>query len=283
MKLRSASAVMAALLTPAIVSFQIAGANTIPSPASIEVDGALFNIGAITSLIAAFSQTAAPVTLNPNYAAVSSASAATYNVATVPTGIANTSILRSGGAGLTDTTDLAYNIVNGIPGAFVGMTFPFLIVNTNTGQLTLAAGSGVTLAGTTTVPTSGGARWYQGKITQVTTASGYVVAGITGGTYSQSGNLVTLTLTGNTASAPTVGQAIQLTATSGALGTLNSAQWWPIVSVASATSFVVFNPVSQTTSGNVTTFTTGTVAPNVFSPLVTLTGMFATVTALWTA
>jgi hypothetical protein len=236
------------------------------------------NVGAINALISAFATNAAPQGLNPNYVALASASNATWNVAQVPTGMSNTTIVRSGGAGLSDTTDLAYNIVNSIPGAYLGMTFPLNVVNLNSGTLTVVAGAGVTLTGTTTISTLC-SRWYQGKITQVQSNSGYVVAGITGGTYSQSGNLVSLTMTSNTASAPTVGQIIQLTPTSGSLGQLNVPQWWPIVTVSSATSFVVFNPVSQTTSGNVNAFTTNpAVVPLTYSPLVTLQGMYASVT-----
>lgn len=262
-------------LRPAVVSIATAGANLVPVPAlALQQDGAVVNIGALVGALAGVSANAAPASLNPNYFALANAAGVTWNAATVPTGIVNLHMVRSGAAAVSDTTDVAWNIVAGMSGAFVGMTFPLTLVNLNSGLLTLVAGSGVTLAGTTTVATTV-MRVYQGKVTQVTTINGYVVAGITGGTYSQAGNLVTLTLTGNTAAAPTVGQAIQLTPTSGALGTLNAAAWWPIISVASATSFVVFNPISQTTSGNVNTFTTGTVAPAVFNPLLTLQGMYA--------
>lgn len=70
------------------------------------------------------------------------------------------------GAG-TDTTDTALNIVNAMPGAAVGQSFQFDLVNIADGNetITVAAGTGVTLAtyapatGTYTVAQNNGKRF----------------------------------------------------------------------------------------------------------------------------
>jgi hypothetical protein len=104
-------------------------------------------------------------------------------------------IVASGQAGVTFTTDSALNIIAaiqiavanaykqglgnfaagvnpppGVPNLF-NTVWTLTIVNLNTGVLTLAAGAGVTLAGTTTVPTTGGERVYTVTITSPTTVT----------------------------------------------------------------------------------------------------------------
>lgn len=104
-------------------------------------------------------------------------------------------IVASGQAGVTFTTDSAINIIAqiqnavataykqglgsfaagvnpppGVPNLF-NTVWTLTIVNLNTGVLTLAAGAGVTLVGTTTVPTTGAARMYTVTITSPTTVT----------------------------------------------------------------------------------------------------------------
>lgn len=104
-------------------------------------------------------------------------------------------IVASGQAGVTFTTDSAINIIAqiqiavanaykqglgsfaagvnpppGVPNLF-NTVWTLTIVNLNTGVLTLAAGAGVTLSGTTTVPTTGAARTYTVTITSPTTVT----------------------------------------------------------------------------------------------------------------
>ena len=57
------------------------------------------------------------------------------------------------GSAFTDCTDTATNIVNAIPGATPLQTFPIIIANLGSGAatMTLAAGTGVTIAGTATI------------------------------------------------------------------------------------------------------------------------------------
>lgn len=64
-------------------------------------------------------------------------------------------ILRSGpAAAYTDTTDTAAAIVASIPGAQIGMGYELSIANTVAFAATIAAGAGVTLAGTTALAAS---------------------------------------------------------------------------------------------------------------------------------
>lgn len=63
--------------------------------------------------------------------------------------------VRNGGTTSTTTTDTAANIVAAIgPNAFVGQTLTLFYANINSGTTTLAAGTGVSLLGTTTVLTT---------------------------------------------------------------------------------------------------------------------------------
>lgn len=88
---------------------------------------------------------------------------------------------RSGAAGVSDTTPTAALLVAAVPNVAVGDVHEFVIRNRNTGTLTLVAGSGVTLEGTTTIPTVN-TRRYAIRFTNVTvgteavTLSGVMVA-----------------------------------------------------------------------------------------------------------
>lgn len=67
-------------------------------------------------------------------------------------------------ANFTDSTDTGTNIVNAIPGAVVGQTFLTMIANLGSGIMTIGAGAGVTIAGTTTIA-SQGMRLFLGQVT----------------------------------------------------------------------------------------------------------------------
>jgi hypothetical protein len=78
---------------------------------------------------------------------------------------------RSGGSTTTATTDTAANIQALLgPNVKVGQTFWFRYGNQNSGTATLAAGTGVTLQGTTTVATTA-VRDFIGTVTNVTAGS----------------------------------------------------------------------------------------------------------------
>jgi hypothetical protein len=186
------------------------------------------------------------------------------------------------GSATTLTLDSAYNIVGKMNNPYVGMTFP-LTISTNA-STTIAtptlSDTAVTLAGTTSVTAAGG-RWYAGKVTQITTTSGATVSsGTTFTSIAQVGstNNYTVTLGTNTTS-PTVGQAIYLNVTAGTL----PSGWYPINKVTSATSFVIAAPPSSAAWTATAATVPGTaVAPNVYSPLLTIQGVAGTVLNIFT-
>lgn len=107
--------------------------------------------------------------MNPDLASLSSAGTTdTLTGFQINAGI----FVRSGAtAAVTVTTDTATNIISALgPQTDLGMTFMLIYVNLNTssGAVTLAAGTGVTLSGTTTVPIAG-LRVYIGTVTNVAT------------------------------------------------------------------------------------------------------------------
>lgn len=98
-------------------------------------------------------------------AAVTSAAATTLTAADIVAG----AILRSGPtAGYTDTTDTADNIIKEMTNPQVGSGFEFTIVNGVAFADTIAAGTGVTLAGTTAIAASA-VRRYLLTVTDIVT------------------------------------------------------------------------------------------------------------------
>ena len=195
--------------------------------------------------------------------------------------------LTNGGA-VTVTIDAAWNIVQVINNPFVGQSFPIQII-TNAGTTVATptlTGTSVTLSGTTTV-LAAAMRWYQGLITQLVTTSGApMTAGTTFTSLTQVGttNRYTVALATN-ALVPVVGQAVFITVTAGTL----PSGWYPIDQVTSATSFVIVAPPAGTAFTATAATLPGTILvpasqytpglQGIFSPLVTITGKMATVTA----
>jgi hypothetical protein len=157
---------MFALLVAALIGFFRLGITTVktnPDPVSgIEQDGALVPNGAIVAGLQALQTNASPAFGNWSQTIIAaSLAAATYNANNMVGGI----IRRfSPGAAFTDSTDTATNIVNAIPGAKVGQTFPMIVLNLGSGLETLGAGTGVTIAGTATIGSSR-AGFFLGQVT----------------------------------------------------------------------------------------------------------------------
>jgi len=82
-------------------------------------------------------------------ATLANAAGQTWTTAQIAPGV----LTRSGAAGVSDTTPTAAQIVAAIPGCEVGSGYEFSVINNNSGTLTIVAGAGVTLAGTTTIAT----------------------------------------------------------------------------------------------------------------------------------
>jgi hypothetical protein len=244
--------------------------QTVQSAAAsaIEQQGANPNAASEISILQAMLNNAAAAASNlANYQTTAGASLTLSNL----TGLWQT--LTNAGA-VTVTFDNAFNIVNNIPGPFAGMIWPFNITTTSTGTVATptVTNTGVTLAGTTSVAANS-TRFYQAKITQLFTTTGYLAVNPTWTSLAQIGssNLYTVTLGANSGATPTVGTAIFL---SGITGTL-PAGWYPIYSAASATSFVIAAPPSAAawTATAVTSIGTLSAAPNVYAPLLTVQGI----------
>jgi hypothetical protein len=114
-------------------------------------------MGAVNNLLTAFAT---------NFQTLNNAAGQTLTVAQT----VNVILLRSGAAAVTDTTPTAAAIVASMPNVGANDVFHLSIINTNTGTLTIGAGAGVTLAGTTTIPTVN-TRRYIGIVTNPTAGS----------------------------------------------------------------------------------------------------------------
>lgn len=122
--------------------------KTTASPNAMGAEGAMPARGDIITLFSNLKANAAPVFGNWSFTQILSTLAAdTYTGAGMVGGI----IQRNSGASTTDSTATASQIVAAIPGAVVGQTFPCIISNMGSGTLTIAANTGVTLAGTPTI------------------------------------------------------------------------------------------------------------------------------------
>ncbi len=118
--------------------------------------GAQGNIVDAASTQAAFNYLGLSGGVQANFSAVTNASttALTLSAANCAQGIVNAIVVASGGSANTNTTDTATNIINTFwPTGVIGSRATLLYVNNNSGTNTLAAGAGVTLTGTATVPT----------------------------------------------------------------------------------------------------------------------------------
>jgi hypothetical protein len=138
--------------------------KTIPDPIQgIEQDGALIPNGAIVAALGQLQASASPAfgnwsqTLIPN-----TLLARTYTGAEMVSGLIRRAFPSS--AATTDCTDTATNIIAAIPGAKPNQTFLTFVLNMGSTALTIAGGTGVTVAGSALVQ-SNSARLFQGQIT----------------------------------------------------------------------------------------------------------------------
>lgn len=129
--------------------FISAGNNTPTSASSMEWDGALPGIGGLMPFLSQLVNNGSAAQGWFNNASVTAASGATFSAGQMLGGL----IVRSTQAATSDNTDSAANIVAAWPGCKVGDSALLFIVNLDSATLTLVAGSGITLAGTTTVLT----------------------------------------------------------------------------------------------------------------------------------
>lgn len=117
-------------------------------PVDAETLGAMPAQAGIVNLFSNLKANAAPVFGNWTLTEIASTLAAeTYAAGAMVGGL----IRRNMTGNATDSVATGTNIVNAIPGAVVGQTFPVLIANMGSGTLTVATNTGCTLAGTATV------------------------------------------------------------------------------------------------------------------------------------
>lgn len=248
---------------------------TAANAAGIENNGGIQNNAASAAFLNALQLAASPQSGWVNYGTNSGATVTLTNLAGL------TQVITTGGA-CTVTLDNAPNVVAQIPGPFNGMKFPMTIVtNASTTVATpTVTNTGITLAGTTSL-VAASLRYYQGQITQLTTtAVNPLTAGTTYTSITQIGstNLYTLAL-GTNAITTVVGNLIYLGVTAGTL----PAGWYPCYS-AGTTSIVIALPPTGTAWTATAVTMTQPAAPTapVYAPLITLTGLYSTVTATTT-
>ncbi len=251
--------------------------------AGLQFQGAIPNVGSlVTQMNSLFSNGAG----DDGWDGVFSTSSATSATLTA---LGNYLYQFTAGSATTLTIDYAYNIVNALTQpVWNGKKFGFQIQTnaaTTIATPTLSSSSGgVTLAGGSTAVLAASSRWYQGQITQLTSTSGIATtAGTTFSSLTQVGSTNAFTLVlGTNAIVPVAGQVVFLTVTAGTL----PSGWYPISKVTSATSMVIMTPSGTTwtmtagTIGTVTTVPASQYSPGlqgIFSPLVTITGLWALV------
>ena len=129
---------------------------TLPAIGGVPSLGAQGNIIDAASAQAAFGFLALNANPNANFSAVtnSGTTAATLSAANCTMGLINAVVVSTGGSTNTNTTDTATNIINTFwPTGQVGSRALLWYVNNNSNTVTLAAGTGVTITGTATIPT----------------------------------------------------------------------------------------------------------------------------------
>jgi hypothetical protein len=150
---------LAGFLRPAVTS--VKGA---PDPlGGIEQAGAMVPNGAMVQALSAFSANAAPAFGNFNFTLIpQNVAARTYTGAEMVQTIIKRFAPAQGT--LVDCTDTATNIVAAIPGAKPLQTWLTIVANMGSTALTVAAGAGVSIAGTALVQ-SMSARIFVGQVT----------------------------------------------------------------------------------------------------------------------
>lgn len=129
---------------------------------ALEVDGNLVPAPALSAYLNSLNALVSPYNPNVNYSPVTNVTTGALSLtpANCAQGIINAVLVCSGGSANTNTTDTANNIVNTFwPGAAVGAQAMLTVANLNSGTMTLAGGTGVTISGTATTVTLANTFW----------------------------------------------------------------------------------------------------------------------------
>lgn len=244
---------------------------------TLPVQGNIIDGPGGAAYLRALALAAAPMTVPIRYSPVTNASttALTLSAANAAEGIVNAFVVTSGGSANTNTTDTATNIINGFwPNAYVGAVAPCYFANLNSGTMTLAGGTGVTISGTATL---------------VTLALGVFRAKITNlADPTQVGAVATNTTTTSAAVTNNAGvnNPTSIINVASATGVIANASWLQVVNTDGTTSnyFVTaVNSLALTVLGNINKNIASGAAVSVFNNAITITRLFSTVTAILAA
>jgi hypothetical protein len=174
----------------------IASAPALGGLPVLGAEGNIVGAAALTAYLGAMQRGLSLANPSINASAVTNASttALTLSAANCAQGLINAIVVTSGGSANTNTTDTATNIIALFwPGAYVGATALLTIANLNSGTMTLAGGTGVTITGTATTATLANTFW-QAKVTNLANPS--VVGAVATNTTTTSAAVSTTTGTG---------------------------------------------------------------------------------------
>jgi len=235
---------------------------------SLQIDGNNADAASLQAYLNTLALAASPMALPKNYSAVTNASttALTLNPANCPNGLINAIIVASGGSANTNTTDTATAIINGYwPNAYVGAQALLQIANLNSGTMTLAGGTNVTITGTATMVTTALAYW----LAQVTNLANPTLPGAV----STNSTTTTAAVTNNAG----VNNPTSIINVASATGINANASWMQVVNTDGSSSnyFVTaVNTLAITVAGNINKNIANGAAVSVFNNKITFTRLF---------
>lgn len=240
----------------------------------LEVDGNLVPASSLTAYFAATNSLISPYNINVNYSAVTNASttALALTPANCAQGVINAIIVCSGGSANTNTTDTANNIVNTYwPGAAVGAQSILTVANLNSGTMTLAGGTGVTITGTATTVTLANTFW---SVTCTNLANPLAAGSVATNTTTTSAAVTTNNGQSNPTSVINVTSATGISNGGGTyLGWVatNGVTYYALVTSTSSTAITVAGTINVPIANGA--------AVSVFNSAITFKRMYSTVTA----
>ena len=252
-------------------------AGLIGQAPALQINGAQIDAGSLQAYLGYVARNASLANPSQNASVVTNASttALTLTPANCSQGIINSIVVCSGGSANTNTTDTATAIINGYwPGVYVGATALLNLVNLNSGTMTLAGGTGVTITGTATTVTLAQTLW-QAKCTNLANPT-------------LPGSVSTNSTTTSAAVANNAGvnNPTSVINVASATGINANASWLQVVNTDGSTSnyFVTaVNTLAITVAGNINKNIANAAAVTVFNNTITLTRLYSTVTAILAA
>jgi hypothetical protein len=240
----------------------------------LEVDGNLVPASALTAYLGGLNSLVSPYNVNLNYSAVTNVTTGSLSLtpANCAQGVINAVIVCSGGSVNTNTTDTANNIVSLYwPGAAVGAQSFLTIANLNSGTMTFAGGTGVTITGTATTVTLANTFW---SVTCTNLANPLAAGSVATNTTTTS---AAVTVNSGQSSPTSVINVTSATGIQNGGGTYlgwvatNGVTYYSLVTSTSSTAITVAGPISVPIANGA--------AVSVFNSALTFKRMYSTVTA----